>query len=440
VKPYYEEDGITIYHGDCENVLPELPEASFDACITDPPYGLSKNKQRSPQRKCGVGQNKPGFMGMQWDARVPGAEVWAGVLRALKPGAHTLAFGGTRTHHRLMCAIEDAGFEIRDVCMWLYGSGFPKSLDISKAIDKTAGAERLNIGTRQAEGGRNYESWRAKEGRTDLPPNLHKVTDIPVTLPPTDAAKQFDGYGTALKPAWEPIILGMKPTEGTFAENALSHGVAGLNVDGSRIATDETLSFGSMEIGYGVRYGKRGRNGEASADRRHTESGGTNFAATPGPRGGDPAGRWPANLILDKESAALLDQQSGVLSSGGYPPLGGQRSHVSVYSKPNERGEQRFTSSEGGASRFFYCAKADSAERGTGNNHPTVKPLDLMRYLVKLLAPPSGGIFLEPFMGSGTTLIACKAMGIKAVGIEQEEKYCEIAAKRLSQGVLELTA
>jgi site-specific DNA-methyltransferase (adenine-specific) len=301
-------------------------------------------------------------MANAWDHGVPDVNVWREVIRVFKPGAMFMAFGGTRTHHRLMCAIEDAGFEIRDCLMWLYGSGFPKSLDIGKAIDKAA-----------------------------------------YTTPATDAAKLWDGYGTALKPAWEPIILAMKPCAGTFAENALEHGVAGLNIDAGRINPGEMIP--------GV------PNGNRPLTSPHAE------------------GRWPANLLLDEDAAAMLDRQSGTLHLRGNQKE--TNSGGGMYGHGVFKGVGFTESGYCGASRFFYVAKASTRERGEGNNHPTVKPLELMRYLCGLLCPPIGGILLDPFMGSGSTIIAGRRFFGRTVGIEIEERYCEMAAKRLQQEVMD---
>jgi site-specific DNA-methyltransferase (adenine-specific) len=303
-------------------------------------------------------------MGQVWDgggvAFEP--ELWAEALRVVKPGGMLLSFGGTRTFHRLTCAIEDAGWEIRDCLSWIYGSGFPKS----KNLDG-----------------------------------------------------EFKGWGTALKPAWEPVILAMKPCEGTFAQNAEKHGVSGLNIDGGRIGTGDSSS---------------GREGEDSANRRYTDRGGTSFAMTPGPRGGDSKGRWPANLLLDEESAAQLDEQTGILKSGTLLP-----SHNVKVSTGWSGGSQadrvknEFHANSGGASRFFYCAKASKKDRGEGNGHPTVKPTDLMRYLCRLTKTPTGGVVLDPFMGSGSTGVAATLEGRDFIGIEQSTEYYDIACKRIGE-------
>jgi len=367
VKPYYEHGGITIWHGDCLEVMRAMPEASVTAIVTDPPYGLK-------------------FMGKGWDHGVPCVPYWTEALRVVKPGGMLLAFGGTRTFHRLTCAIEDAGWEVRDVLSWLYGSGFPKSLDVSKAIDKAAGVEGEAIGTRS--------SFRPKANATRDPQGFQDRSDGLVRAPATEYAKRWHGYGTALKPSWEPVILAMKPLDGTFAANALKHGVAGVNVEGCRVGTDKVVSLKGL-----------GQNSNLNDD------GWKGIGKRPEPTVS--IGRWPANLALDEAAAAMLDEQSG-------------RSDV-------------YTDT-GGASRFFYCAKADKDDRNAGgwadNKHPTVKPTDLMRWLVRLVTMPEGTIILDPFLGSGSTLVAAREEHVRAIGIDIEERYCEIAAKRLAQEVL----
>jgi site-specific DNA-methyltransferase (adenine-specific) len=345
----------TLYQGDSRAVLPLLEPSRFTACVCDPPYHLTqasrKGSPRSNDPKTPFGRTRlgsRGFMGKTWDGGDTAfrPEFWAEALRVLKPGGMLLAFGGTRTFHRLICAIEDAGFEIRDCLMWVYGSGFPKSLDVSKALAKAAGA------------------------RGEL-------------------ARRWDGWGSSLKPAWEPIILAMKPLDGTFAENAHRHGVAGLNIDGSRIGSD------------------------------------------------DAKGRWPANLLLDEDAGKMLDVQSGITTSGAmkhcvgpYPgknATGFLRGHSGPH---NQHGDS------GGASRFFYCAKANerdhTCEGRVQNDHPTVKPRSLMEYLCRLVTPPGGGLILDPFMGSGSTGIGALLTGNRFVGIELEPESFETARQRIA--------
>ena len=344
---------IELMHGDCLERLRELPDCSVDACVTDPPYGLS-------------------FMGKAWDYDVPGAEVWREVLRVLKPGGHLLAFAGTRTQHRMAVQIEDAGFEIRDLIAWVYGSGFPKSLDVSKAIDKAAGAEREVVGT--AAGARNGNGKNNDYGSYGS--CADGIYDI--TPPATEAAQQWQGWGTALKPALEPITVARKPLGGTVAANVLRHGTGVINVDGCRVQAE---SGRPLIISHGEGFGS-GKHvtayGNGLSGSRH---GGTTTL-----------GRWPANLIHDgsKEPCALL----------------------------------------GDAARFFYCAKASKADRGAENVHPTVKPTELMRYLVRLVTPP-GGVVLDPFMGSGSTGKAAVLEGFRFIGIEREAEYLEIARGRI---------
>jgi site-specific DNA-methyltransferase (adenine-specific) len=334
-----------------------------------------------------------------------------------------LSFGGTRTFHRLACAIEDAGLEIRDCLMWLYGSGFPKSLDISKAIDKAAGAEREVVGISSVTGARSGSVIDDGNGYT---PGRSFQNSEPVenfaTAPSTDAAKLWNGWGTALKPAWEPIIMAMKAVDGTFAENAQAHCVAGLNIDGGRIGTDESTARPDSKCKYG--------NGvDASHSMNHNFQGGDGFIS-----GGNPMGRFPANLLLDEDAAELLDLQTGPQTSGGTPI---RRPGVAAKTKnafgdfAGEENPNGIAGSSGAVSRFFYTAKASRSERGKTNKHPTVKPLDLMRYLCRLTSTPTGGRVLDPFAGSGSTLIAAYQEGRPAVGIELDKEHCGYAIDRL---------
>jgi site-specific DNA-methyltransferase (adenine-specific) len=379
-------------------------------------------------------------MGKSWDHGVPGIEFWQAALRVAKPGAILMAFGGTRTFHRLACAIEDAGWEIRDCMMWIYGSGFPKSLDISKAIDKAAGAERtMRVDERWVERYPNGPGGNLAPTSFALP----RISGHPIMTsnPISDKAQQWNGYGTALKPAWEPIIVAMKPLEGTYAENAQKWGVAGLNIDGGRIGTNG----GVRKVN--IVPNSAGFNGEGFGCDGELEPVG---------------GRWPANLLLDETSAALLDQQSG--ESRSVPRTPTNHAYVTG-ATPFQRGSETSEHCDhGGASRFFYTAKASSSERNAGledceperdadrikddgvggdnprnrsnnakqNFHPTVKPLDLMRYLCKLTKTPTGGVVLDPFMGSGTTGIAALLEHRDFIGIEIDEKYTEIARKRIA--------
>jgi site-specific DNA-methyltransferase (adenine-specific) len=358
-----------IYTGDCLDVLRTLPADSVDAIVTDPPYGLA-------------------FMGKRWDYDVPSEAIWRECLRVLKPGGHLLAFAGTRTQHRMAVRIEDAGFEIRDLIAWVYGSGFPKSLDVSKAIDKAAGAEREVVGIRKVSlsdlgQGSGWNALDTSSGQYNY------------TAPATPAARKWAGWGTALKPALEPITVARKPLIGTVAENVLAHGTGALNVDGCRVGNE-------------VRYNAPAGN-KAGGNSLNMSAVGMPQDA----KGSTAAGRWPANLIHDGSEEVV-----GLLND---------------------------------AARFFYCAKASAKDRDEGvagvagvgalrdngrqsrprkNTHPTVKPTDLMRYLCRLVTPP-GGTVLDPFMGSGSTGKAAMLEGFDFIGIERDAEYVKIAEARI---------
>ncbi|HFT1801860.1 TPA: site-specific DNA-methyltransferase [Pseudomonas aeruginosa] len=453
-----------LHLGDCLQVLKTFPDNSFDSVVTDPPYGLTTNKKGgtgvasinldSPygRSRIGTGNGAGGFMGMKWDSDVPPVEVWAECLRVLKPGGYLLAFAGTRTQHRMAVRIEDAGFEIRDMIAWVYGSGFPKSLDVGKAIDKAAGAEREVIGPPTRHGGGSNSVYAQDEWT-----RANQASMGAKTAPATEAAAQWDGWGTALKPALEPITVARKPLVGTVAANVLAHGTGALNIDGCRINPT----------------GKsRERVGEATQDQRYTDAGGTNFAMKPGPRGGAVAGRWPANLIHDgsTEVVALFPADAGQAA-----PLATRNSDKTRNSYGTFAGspDAHFSPHDAGgsAARFFYCAKASRKDRNegcdefpqqrggmvsntsgkhitrrdgyeppaAGNHHPTVKPTDLMAYLVRLVTPP-GGKVLDPFTGSGSTGKAAVREGFEFVGIEREPPYLAIAEARIAHELERVTA
>lgn len=375
-------DAFTLHHGDCLDILRDMPDASIDAVVTDPPYGLS-------------------FMGKRWDYDVPSVAVWSECLRVLKPGGHLLSFGGSRTYHRMAVNVEDAGFEIRDQVMWVYGSGFPKSHNISKAIDKAAGAERAVTGSRVADdirGGNMHASNRGVRHVIELKEN-----------PATDAAKQWHGWGSALKPAHEPIVLARRPLgETTLAANVLKHGTGAINIDGCRVGEREKPKV---------------------TDPKHSDHAHNTYGKPSGGGNVLPPGRFPANLIHD-----------------------GSDEVVELFPGTGEKS----------AARFFYCAKASKADRDEGleafaeqeraffqtgngtsgkpssigqyvtqrNIHPTVKPTDLMAYLIRLITPP-GGVVLDPFMGSGSTGKAAIREGFKFIGVEREAEYIDIARARI---------
>lgn len=382
---------INLFLGNCLDVLKTFQDNSFDAIVTDPPYGLS-------------------FMGKKWDYDVPSVELWVECLRVLKPGGHLLAFAGTRTQHRMAARIEDAGFEIRDMIAWVYGSGFPKSHDVSKAIDKAAGAEREVIGLPTAGGKGQGNAYGA------------------IARPPATA---WQGWGTALKPALEPITVARKPLVGTVAENVLAHGTGGINVDASRVEAEKTTGWGGNP--------SNGYSGRLNQD----------LNARPA------QGRWPANLIHDgSDDVVGLFPETG--KSSGSPRCNKKPSTFNVSIKYPSIG---VSDNGGSAARFFYCAKANKSDRNDGlkdmpmqdvhrynagigegkdpdapskgqNHHPTVKPTDLMRYLVTLVTPPNGHV-LDPFMGSGSTGKACVQKGFTFTGIEMDKDYLEIARRRI---------
>ncbi|RPJ39956.1 MAG: site-specific DNA-methyltransferase [Planctomycetaceae bacterium] len=456
--------------------MAEMPESSVDAIVTDPPYGLE-------------------FMGKEWDkllvrerdaaypscrhAHGPNAYLagtkaqdwhytWAvAALRVLKPGGHALVFGGTRTFHRLTCALEDAGFEIRDCLSWLYGSGFPKSLDVSKAIDAQqqfggSNTRRLKAANEARPGTGRMRATTRNNGILGDEHGPKVTRDIPLT----DAARQWEGWGTALKPAWEPIILARKPLTGTVAATVQEWGTGALNIDGCRIGTETRPALEHT-----------GRSGKVyGAGLEGSRSIGTTTA-----------GRWPANLLLEctceetregrvvGKAAERRTPANRQATYGGFDMCDGHvnapntyADTVRIHTDPDcpcamldaQSGERPGMASQvdtketpsryfgldkhpgtrygrgdsGGASRFFYCAKASSAERN-GSKHPTVKPLDLMRYLCRLVTPPDG-LILDPFAGSATTLEAAHLEGFRCMGIEMSEEYCADAKARLGKYLL----
>lgn len=543
---------FSVLVGDVVEVLPTLEAHSFDAVLCDPPYALTdvaRTLQMAGRRRA-----SGGFMGQGWDSEIPGIETWREALRVLKPGAMLLAFGGTRTHHRLMCALEDAGFEIRDTLCWLYGSGFPKSLDVSKAIDRAAGHRR---GSDYSPNLRNAVFGKGMGGGT--------TTRTDPAIEPS--AARWSGYGTALKPAWEPCIVAMKPLDGTFAANAQKWGVAGINVAGCRVATalpdrthGDNTACTCRDRGDDQRTGTQSilrpavaetrpasRNDPLSSASRHArgdqphqdsladcrtyrgsddERVRLEAAADPtspqlrldvrGPRALDatserspsqsskpcshfiaPTGRWPSNVILShtpdcrevgtrkvKSSAPssgptltgpstsvargafagvaatpsyadpdgtetiaaydcapecpvrLLDEQSGE-RGGGYGTRGAEDNASSInmggVNRPSY-GQTVGYGDNGSASRFFYTAKVSTAER-EGSDHPTMKPIDLTRYLAKLILPPQRETprrLLVPFAGVGSEMIGAILAGWdEVVGIEKDEAYAAKARERI---------
>ena len=374
---------MTLLKGNCLETLKTLDTASVDSIVTDPPYEL-------------------GFMGKSWDNSgiAYNQDLWAECLRVLKPGGHLLAFSGSRTYHRMVVAIEDSGFEIRDQIMWLYGSGFPKSLNVSKAIDKKAGAP-VKVGKRfTVAGGIEAQPTPQGEAREEMRHNAI-----------TPEAQQWQGWGTALKPAHEPIVVARKPLGGTVANNVLTYGTGAINIDGSRVGTDGGCA--GAGAGAGARVFGNGLNGT--------------FAKPV-----EGLGRWPANVIHDGSDEVLEGFPDTAPSRQG-KPRGTAKKGLFANSEFNKVGTEH-NDNGGSAARFFYCAKASKSERNAGleesNTHPTVKPLALMRYLVRLVCPPNG-VVLDPFLGSGTTAVAATLEGFEWIGCEMTEDYFPIIEARV---------
>lgn len=392
--------------GDCLDVLRELPDNSIDSVVTDPPYGLSKEPDiEEVLTKWMAGEDYEhrggGFMGKTWDSFVPGPAIWREVYRVLKPGGHALVFAGTRTQDLMTVSLRLAGFEIRDVIEWLYFSGFPKSLDVSKAFDKRAGAEREVIGEYRVTG--NALTPTSVKGGT-------YVTGAPssgagylkITAPATPLAKKWDGWGTNLKPSHEPIIMARKPLAGTVAENVERWGTGALNIDGCRIGTDIVGWGGRPSSGY-----SGGLDTDTSGKPRPVE------------------GRFPANCVTT-EPDAFFSKYFNITP----PELSKKASRkdrnsdwrgepINLEEKKTDDGRKKPIDNP------FLRGKTKRV-----NSHPTVKPTDLMVWLVRLVTPP-GGIVLDPFAGSGTTLVAAKREGFQYIGIEREAEYVEIAKARV---------
>jgi site-specific DNA-methyltransferase (adenine-specific) len=418
-----------ILNGNCLELLKTLDDNSVDSIVTDPPYGLSNHKLDDVIGCLSAwisgesyNPNKKGFMGKEWDAWVPGPEIWREALRVLKPGGHILAFAGTRSMDLMCISIRLAGFELRDsigwahdeggapLLSWVYSSGFPKSLDISKAIDKAAGAlDNQSVGFNVAGKNSGLGVIQRKELRSDNP-EYQKYS------PSTESAQQWQGWGSALKPSWEPIILARKPLEGTLVSNVLKYGTGGINIDECRIdgkppsVAQPSFNRGFTRI-YNFRTGE-GRNGEMS----------------------EASGRWPANTIIDgsEEVVSLFPKttNNSIKKSYSYSGREYNNKETSMFNSDKPQAPSNYNDS-GSAARFFYCSKASKKDREEYNDHPTVKPNDLMRYLCRLITPP-GGIVLDLFMGSGSTGKAALMENFHFIGIEMDEHYCEIADKRLS--------
>jgi site-specific DNA-methyltransferase (adenine-specific) len=456
-----------VYVGDNIEVLKTFPDNSIDSVVTDPPYGLGKepNAIEVLQSWITTGYHEvkgKGFMGKEWDAFVPQPNFWKEIYRVLKPGGYVLSFAGTRTYDWMVMAVRLAGFEIRDMIAWLYGSGFPKSHDISKAIDKMMGAERKVIGKAKGAGStgvndRGNQTFIAKNGNDDGTYNITQAT--------TNEAKQWQGWGTSLKPALEPIVMARKPLDGTVAQNVLKHGVGGINIDGCRVPFEDTNNPATNPL-----YRQQNKDKYKQVKGGELSNGAVPF--TSGKNGVQEQGRFPANVIHDgsDEVVSLFPIDSGGSERSGFP---GGKTFGGGDMKKEVIGH--WFGDSGSASRFFYCAKASKEERNFGlydfedvevrggggrvekgydenneedmrlkesarkfgavkakkkNIHPTVKPIDLMRYLVRLVTPPNG-ICLDPYLGSGTTAIACEMEKFSWIGIELVPEYAEIAKARI---------
>lgn len=438
-----------LIRGDSLSVLPLLRANSVDSIVTDPPYGLSVQTPENViacLRAWLAGEaytpRKRGFMGKRWDAWVPGPEIWRECYRVLKPGGHVLAFAGTRTVDLMGIALRLAGFEVRDLVAWMYGQGFPKSLNIGKMIDKMKGKKRKDLGV--------SPNWReSKRNREHLGKfEVRGKNAGRITAPATPEAAQWEGYGTALKPALEPILLCRKPFDGkSITRNVMVYGTGGLNIGGCRIAHNEPIrTLKAQKTGHDF-YKQAGRYKDVTELK--------------------PEGRWPANVVLDPEAASELDRQSGFSKTKRIEKpsdCGGNTWGGTIQTNRGARGH----TDEGGASRFFYCAKANRKEREAGlvgvvepiagyqatgrkegtaglkspragagrtaalvrNSVPTVKPVALIRWLIRLVTP-SGGTCLDPYMGSGTTGIACVKEGFRFLGVERMKRSFRIAVARV---------
>ena len=408
---------VDLHNGDCLAYLRAQPDNSFDSIVTDPPYALESVVKRfgktSIEREPGQQGNEAkhamqrigrGFMGQTWDTGdiVHSVEFWAECLRVLKPGGFLASFAGTRTYHRMASAIDDAGFEVRDMLAWMFSTGFPKSMDASKAIDKAAGAAREVIVVAGSSGSKRNSMAGDFSGG-----------EYYETAPATEEAKQFEGFGTALKPAFEPICLARKPlSEKTVALNLLKWGTGCLNIDGCRVASDDIVVTHGRSAASAV---SKGTYADSSATITHQKP-------------GQALGRFPANLLHDNSPEVLAlfpvtgPSRGGVIKSSAKNP--------SVSKGREYAREAEYTSDNGGsAARFFYSPKANRHERQWGP-HPTVKPIALMQWLVRLVTP-KGGTLLDPFAGTGTTAHAAVLEGLNAIVCEREVKYAEIIERRM---------
>ena len=432
-----------LVNGDCLEEVQKLVDKGIqvDSIVTDPPYHLTSIVERFGKEGSAPAKDKDGafqrqsvgFMGKEWDGGDIAfrKETWELFMKVLKPGGHLLAFSGSRTYHRMAVAIEDAGFDIRDQIMWLYGSGFPKSLNLGKSVDKKLGNER--IGTGQTKTHSNKGMPQAEERTAIGAGAFGQEVEEEITV----GTSEWEGWGTALKPAHEPIVLARKPlSENSIIANVLKHRTGGIHIDACRVE-GEKQTRDSNPVMNGGKYGQN-QNAERKIVKRKSRSDdgvwtnknsgmkaeGTHYADA------DPKGRFPSNVMHDGSEEVLKVFPSTSKSAGG----GGVKiTGKNVYGKYNGREYDKTIGygDEGSVARYFYCPKTSKSEKGNDNTHPTVKPIKLMKYLCRLVTP-KGGTVLDPFMGSGSTGIAAKDEGFEFIGIEREKEYFEIAERKVS--------
>ncbi len=451
-----QSDSYTIHHGESLKILSSLPEDSVDSIVTDPPYGLSAPPDPLQVMSAWVKgeeyqHKKRGFMGHKWDAFVPGPSYWKEALRVLKPGGYGLVFAGSRTQDWMSMSLRFAGFEVVDTIMWVYSQGMPKSLNISKAIDKHLGAKRQVIGRRQHPTLKSGSIERKDAGHFHGGNSSREEWDI--TAPATEQAMEWDGWGTQLKPSYEPILLVRKPFKGTFAKNVLRHGVGGLHIDACRVPIDTRADASQL----------RTMNRSARGADINGQQWGFSKSGGDQPPVVRPNGRWPGNLVHDGSDEVL----------GAFPDAIGQKSDINDTGRErnstgrfNDMGPPRPHNARHdvdlSAGRFFYCAKPSTRERHLGldhpgaqfkhgstlrsiensdlkgNTHPTLKPIALMEWLVKMITP-KGGVILDLFCGSGTTGMAAIKNGFRFIGIDKEIGYVRIAHARCAYAYQLLT-
>ena len=420
-----------LIRGDCVEVMREMPDESVDAIVTDPPYGLSPDGKARTWDDVEDGRRGGGFMGKAWDAAVPGVTWARECLRVLSPGGHLVAFGGTRTVHRLTCAIEDAEFEIRDMGLWLYWSGFPKSLDVSKAIDAAAGATREVVGPDPEAARRNRKTpqFGGPSMNTYDPGYDGPLGRMAITAPATPEAAAWSGFGTALKPAHEPWILARKPLIGTVAANVLAHGTGALNVDACRYAYGDPAWPGPQDEPNVPQSDPANRSGVVGKAMQATGNAAKNHAAqAESIERLKRLGRWPANVYACPKASRSEREQGceGLEALDAFQATG------------RDPGSAGMNSPRAGIRAGAVGRRTAEEADPIRNVHPTVKPLRLMRWLSRLVGGKPGSVILDPFMGSGTTGCAALIEGFNFIGIEREPDYLRIAEARIRHAAREL--